>query len=550
MATVAAADPSRRWLYGPASDLLLGCGLGYALLFLLFLATGPALRERISADSLALLVVLIGSPHYGATLLRVYERREDRRAYALFAVHATVLVALAFVAGLRDPWIGSVVLTLYLTWSPWHYTGQNYGIAVMFLRRRGVDLDPGTKRWLYGSFLLSYGLSLLALHGTPDGASYAPFGAAEDYSVLRAGIPSGATALLFPMLGLSHLAALAVAGVRLGGRAPLAALAPAALLCVTQALWFSLPVAARRWHWLPGVDALRADHSGWYFFWIAIGHSVQYLWITAWYARAAGGARRSGGFVAKALLAGSALWAMPALLFAPDLLGGPPYEAGLGVMIAAAVNLHHFILDGAIWKLRDGRVARVLLRPAEGGARGAPAGRRVLARALLALGVLGLCAIVLAHFGRQGAAAALDAGDLARAGRRLDRLAWVGHDSASLRLRLGSERAARGELEEAHRALSRSLELRVGEATLLALADVEERRGDGTAALGLYERVLSGSPEHALALQRAGLLWRERGDLPRARELLARAVRADPRVREAHVALRDVEQALAAAPER
>jgi tetratricopeptide (TPR) repeat protein len=409
-----------------------------------------------------------------------------------------------------------------------------------------VALDPTTKRWLYASFLLSFGLSVLALHGTPDGASYAPFGAPEgSYSLLRACIPSGATALLFPALGLAHLAALGIAGARLSGRAPLASLAPAGILCVTQALWFSLPVAARQWHWLPGVDALRADQSGWYFFWIAIGHSVQYLWITAWYARAAGGAPRSAAFVGKALLAGCALWATPALLFAPDLLGRPPYEAGLGVMIAAAVNLHHFILDGAIWKLRDGRVARVLLRPAERGAVGAPPGRRVLSRALLALGALGLCAILLAHFGRQAAASALDAGELVRAERILDRLAFVGHDSGALRLRLGSERVSRGDLDGARRALARSLSLHESEPALLALAAVEERRGDAAAALALYERVLADSPRHAEALRRAGLLWRGRGDLAKARELLARAVRADPRVREAHVALRDVEEALA-----
>jgi hypothetical protein len=37
---------------------------------------------------------------------------------------------------------------------------------------------------------------------------------------------------------------------------------------------------------------------------------------------------------------------------------------GLGLLTASIVNLHHFVLDGAIWTLRDGRVARMLLRPA------------------------------------------------------------------------------------------------------------------------------------------------------------------------------------------
>ena len=53
---------------------------------------------------------------------------------------------------------------------------------------------------------------------------------------------------------------------------------------------------------------------------------------------------------------------MPALVFAPQVLGGLPYDLGLGLMVASAVNLHHFVLDGAIWKLRNTRVAGVLLR--------------------------------------------------------------------------------------------------------------------------------------------------------------------------------------------
>src|SRR6202034_4761608 len=31
------------------------------------------------------------------------------------------------------------------------------------------------------------------------------------------------------------------------------------------------------------------------------------------------------------------------------------------LIFTALINIHHFILDGAIWKLRDGRIAAVLL---------------------------------------------------------------------------------------------------------------------------------------------------------------------------------------------
>ena len=46
--------------------------------------------------------LLIGAPHYGATLLRVYRSAEDRRKYAFFAVYLSAMVWLWFGIGLFD----------------------------------------------------------------------------------------------------------------------------------------------------------------------------------------------------------------------------------------------------------------------------------------------------------------------------------------------------------------------------------------------------------------------------------------------------------------
>ena len=55
------------------------------------------------------------------------------------------LVAL-FGVSLYDRFLGSVLLTVYVTWSPWHFSGQNYGLSVMYLRRRGIPVTPELKR--------------------------------------------------------------------------------------------------------------------------------------------------------------------------------------------------------------------------------------------------------------------------------------------------------------------------------------------------------------------------------------------------------------------
>ena len=143
------------WLFGPAADLLLGYGLGYLLtvpLLLLLVA-----QQTLSAWPQWLAVgfaLFVSYPHYGATILRAYERREERRKYFLFTVHASIALAILLIVGTRSPFVGSLLFTIYASWSPWHFAGQNYGLALMSLRRDGVDIPPAAKRLLYASFVL------------------------------------------------------------------------------------------------------------------------------------------------------------------------------------------------------------------------------------------------------------------------------------------------------------------------------------------------------------------------------------------------------------
>ena len=81
------------WLFGPWPDLLLGCGLLYALGFGVFLLVGPEIRSAQPHLLFPLLILALGVPHYGATLLRVYERRRERREPAACLVNACTALA-------------------------------------------------------------------------------------------------------------------------------------------------------------------------------------------------------------------------------------------------------------------------------------------------------------------------------------------------------------------------------------------------------------------------------------------------------------------------
>ena len=365
--THSGVQTQRRWVFGPASDLLLGCGLAYVLVFGVHSAVGESLQSAVPMWALIVGSLLLSGPHYGATLLRVYEQRHDRREYALFAVWASAAILGVFVWGLYDYAVGSLLIMLYLSWSPWHYSGQSYGITRMFLHRRGVEVTPAARRLLRASFTLSFLLALFAFHGLGSSASYAPnpgesYLSGYVYGSASLGIPDPWQDAALVLLAVAYLGTLGGALVLLLRRASVATLAPALVLIGAQGIWFSLPALARNWGLLAGVEPLSTRHVQYSFLWIAMAHAVQYPWITAYYARQSGRSRHHSLFYLKALAAGTLIWTVPALVFAPQVLGGLPYDLGLGLMVASAVNLHHFVLDGAIWKLRNTRVAGVLLR--------------------------------------------------------------------------------------------------------------------------------------------------------------------------------------------
>jgi Tfp pilus assembly protein PilF len=524
------------------SDLTLGCGLGYAAIFIVLVFAETDMSAVSKLGLIPLISLFTGTPHYGATLLRVYEQRSERRAYAIFAVWLTAAVWAVFYVGLYTPMVGSLLLTVYLTWSPWHYSGQNYGIALMFLRRRGIDVTPGIKRLLYTSFVLSFGLTVLAIHGG-GGSGGGEYAAVQPYRggifhLMRLGIPRPLWEVLFVGLGSVYVATLGAAGAMLLRRASPSDLLPTATLVVTQMLWFSLPPLARHWGFF-GEDApLAANSAAYAFFWVATGHTVQYLWITTYYAVREGGPRVRARFIGKALAAGSFIWSVPALLYTLSVegsrFGGQAIGPDVGVLIAAAVNIHHFILDGAIWKLRDGRVARVLIRREAAGSRDADPvepspGRPWLAGAIYAVGALATLAVIGAILVRDGMLhPALRSGDLSTAHAALNRLEWVRHDGPEDYRKVGNLALQQKRYGEAAGYYQESLERHKSAETYLAVARLARASGRDDDAVEAWEHALELNPNQIDALYQLGTAWLRRGDPERAIEVLEHAARVAP----------------------
>ncbi len=525
------SDRAQPWLFGPLPDLLVGCGLLYALALPAFFVYGGEIRARQADALMPMLVLLVSLPHYGATLLRVYEEREDRRRYRRHAVYSSLLLLAAFVVALHAPLVASGLVTLYLTWSPWHYTAQNFGLASMFLRRRGAPVSAALGRCLRLSFIFSYGLVFLWMHtgeGTP--ADYAiPIGGGAARFVAF-GIPHRVSLPLGALVLAGYLATLGAALVLILRATSLRAAGPTLALLATQVLWFSLPITVPLLGFASGLDPLEWGHRDYYFRWIAIGHASQYLWITAYYARRASGWSGYGSYLAKAAMAATAVWVLPVVVFAPGALGTFSFDAGLAMLVGSAANIHHFILDGVIWKLRSRPVARVLLeaQPAEAAPIEPPRLHPWLRRAVWsALAVLLAIRVFWSWELQFAYPAAMAREDFDAASAIWNRLAWFGYDDASRRLDLGWALYPHAP-ERALAQFERSVALRPSAKGWGSIAHVHANRAEWRAALAAYESGLGVAPDDADLLSGAGLAALQLGEAERARGLLERAVKARP----------------------
>jgi tetratricopeptide (TPR) repeat protein len=359
------AAPGGPWIYRPSIDLLVGCG-GWSAPLLAFSFAAAHSNSRAWPVAFYALALLFNYPHFMATVYRAYHSYTEFAKYRIFTVHVAALLGLAGL--LAHVWYPALpwIFTLYICWSPWHYTGQNFGILMLFARRAGVSPSAAERRALYWAFVASFVLLMLSFHT----------GASGDPLILSLGLAARYTLPARAVLAVFFVAASGWAFYSLARRSGLRAVAPSLLLAVTQFLWFLLPAMMEL---VSGRDVPQTRYSSGI---LAVLHSTQYLWITSYYqareARAAGQSWNLGRYLVTLVAGGIALF-IPGPWIASRIFHAD--FAASFLTFTALVNLHHFILDGAIWKLRDSRIASFLLNKetADGGAAGGGPKSAVLA---------------------------------------------------------------------------------------------------------------------------------------------------------------------------
>ncbi len=309
-------------------------------------------------------------PHFSATSYRLYHSMDNIMQYPLTALVVPWFIVAAMIGAILSPGlIAPYLVKLFFWWSSYHFCGQTFGITMIYARRAGFPIGRwerfGLTTFIYSSFLV--------LTSTTE-VSVGPF---DFYGIkyYGLGLPAWLPTVFHVIMwagGILFLF-LAVQWMRKNRRIlPLIVLVPAA----AQYVWFVVGAS-----WLAFNE------------FVPFFHCMQYLLI-AWSMQlkekmdlkqiepsaryVIGESLRWGIFN---ILGGAALffffpisiWAIVNRVSVGEIFHamrdllmhqGAPTVQGLPFFIGVTiigVQIHHFFVDGVIWKLKRKSVASPLM---------------------------------------------------------------------------------------------------------------------------------------------------------------------------------------------
>jgi hypothetical protein len=356
----AAVSAPYPWILHPVIDMLFVCGGFFWLLVGLFFATGAKvdLYGSPAAFSLAAISVvgiqLLGDTHTPATLFRVYGSKTTRESLGKIVA---LIGILALAVGLCTYFVASTTtffLKIVLAWGLQHQLAQSYGIALVYCYKRGYFMSRGERNVMFGMIQATIVYMVLRMFAFKEFAAFKLNGYNVPFWQI---VPEWLCSLSLLVLQASVLLFAAMVlrkYIREKRIFPLPALCTLMTLVIlalcTKGAFLVL------WYLF----------STWWF------HSCQYLAVTAaFYFKEKGLPENVPLSQISRMLLTPAFAKYFAVLFVPGFLVFyylPNWMADHGaekaIAIAAiyvAFNLHHYITDALIWKLRDPQIQKLLI---------------------------------------------------------------------------------------------------------------------------------------------------------------------------------------------
>ncbi|HIF94066.1 MAG TPA: hypothetical protein EYQ60_13260 [Myxococcales bacterium] len=318
----------------PVFDYFL-IGGALSLIVVWFISTYPQMTPFSSTRDFKYFILFSNSAHFASSTVRLYTKPgvDGHQSFPfLKTVLPLMFLAVITISVFSVDTFGKHFRAIYFTWSPYHYAAQAYGLTVMYCYRSGCLLNAANKRLLWWVAMLPFihnftlfpagGLHWLDFGGwlkSPDAIAVL-----NEFRFYMPRFAFAAVPLLFLRIWRSESRPMPLIG---------------ALMLFTNGIW---------WFILPPMKA---------FIWATIFHGIQYLAIVIIFHvkdQLARPENRHGvayhviWFYGASVALGFVLfdWFPRAYIYAG-------VAAGTSVMMTvAAINLHHFIVDSFIWRLK------------------------------------------------------------------------------------------------------------------------------------------------------------------------------------------------------
>lgn len=294
-----------------------------------------------------ILLAIFNWPHFSATNYRLYQSRHHMRQYPLTSFLVPVVLLAGLVASFASPyWIAVGLVKLYLIWAPYHGTGQSFGLCMLYARRDGLKMTTWERRTVW-MFLICTMLHVqVQFEASTVPASY--------YGIACA--PLGLPSWLIQVTSIAICCTgVLLAGVYIRWCATQRRLVPPIIMLpvVTQLVWFVFATKT------PAFREL-----------FVIFHGMQYM-LVAWVMQMKESMDSRGATPSVRFVFGqSCVW------MAINLAGGlfifwilpracasawqVPLMFASGVVFAG-IQIHHYVVDGVIWKLQHKSVSSPLM---------------------------------------------------------------------------------------------------------------------------------------------------------------------------------------------
>lgn len=341
------------WILNPVLDLLFCCG-GLVWILLLFqdciLSNLNSRWSQIAATITLSSAHLFAEAHVSATFFKIYQSKESRQQFRLCSFWQTILTLCVCLAGLFFPPVTAALLKLYLLWVYQHFTGQAYGLILIYCMKAKFTLSA-FERAILSLLLNCTAIEAITRQLLPSTESPQYF-LGIDLPVWNF-IPTQIHSTVYYLLLATIFVFAYIIIMRALKQQNLFPI-PALLLLVTIVTAISTQLADRLWIYLP-----------------AFFHATQYLAITAsQYIKQQDGQSTPSNEVWRKVVSlqglnyYSNLLVLSVLLYVLvpaflQLLGFP--QALSFATIFVVLNLHHFASDAIIWKMRDPKTRSQLI---------------------------------------------------------------------------------------------------------------------------------------------------------------------------------------------